>query len=282
MEDTHISLWYINDNITLILWKDSHQSYQSVLELSTLLHITSLFIDDSWQNHHQSIFMGMSIHNHGSARRMTIAGPTEAQRKLMQDPPVAGDGMGDDGSIHYSGELIQVIIHHYTISYTIQTIPILWYLMLFRWIKEPSLHEKPECVASVCIAKRSKYSFEQMQWPHDWIQHLEHTVLRCQSDVLISIASFTERIPHQPDTFGFSKNDECFTAKTQTLLLFVGDQFVGPRGRVELDQEKLLAARTAALQAELKSVSAEWVCHSVCPIEWLFVASTGIWDFQDL
>ena len=56
---------------------------------------------------------------------MTIAGPTEAQRKLMQDPPVAGDGMGDDGSIHYSGELIQVIIHDHTISYTIQTIPIL-------------------------------------------------------------------------------------------------------------------------------------------------------------
>ena len=52
-----------------------------------------------------------SIHFHGDVysqpwqRTATIAGPTEAQRKLMQDPPVAGDGMGDDGSIYYSGEL---------------------------------------------------------------------------------------------------------------------------------------------------------------------------------
>ena len=94
-----------------------------------------------------------------------------------------------------------------------------------------------------------------MQWPHDSIQHLERTILRCQSDVLISIASFTD---HQTDTFGFSKDDKCFIAKTQTLLLFVGDQFVGP-SRVELDQEKLLAARTAALQAALQSEQGGWV-----------------------
>jgi hypothetical protein len=62
--------------------------------------------------------------------------------------------------------------------------------------------------------------------------------LRCQSDVLISIASSTERIPHQPDTFGFSKNDKCFTTKTQTLLLFVGDQFVRAQGQGRIGSGK--------------------------------------------